>query len=328
MTHPNSSASKKQERVTKCDIFISHSWKDKGLATTIAQELEYLHCGKVWIDYENIGGGEMLDKSIRSGLRNVRHVIVLWSNNASTSRWVAQEIRLAAAMHRNILPCVFDNTRLETNKNLAGRLYCDFRISFDCGLSELVGYLYDDDAITSQFTKNRQKTMKSYENLFKQNSDASLARCIHHALITQGKIIDAIEAGNAREAMTLQANLDITIDHLLRLCPEHPDILALAGDQRKNEYQIRRLRLWKESSDDYSEQKALDHYGNLLEMAEKYFFRSLSVEPGNPGALNGIGTICVLPEIPRWGNTGNCVRSRPFEGKECDTMLLLTMLKV
>lgn len=286
--------SEKKDTIEKYGIFISHSWNEKGLATTIAQELDYLHCGKVWIDYENIEGGDKLDNSIRNGLENTRYVIVLWSKSASKSSWVSQEIRLAVSMRCKIMPCVLDNTKLETNRNLAGRLYCDFRISFDCGLSELVGYLYDDATITSEFTKNLQEKINLYEKLFKRDSKENLDKSINQVLITQEKIIDAINTVNINEAIIMQADLNITIEKLTELCPRHPDILTLDGDHLKNEFQIKRFLLWQHSPDKYSEQNALDQYGNLLDISEKYFYRSLSVKPLNPGAMNGIGTIYIL----------------------------------
>lgn len=74
--------------------FLSHSWQDKPLARRIARRLSHRGVA-VWVDEYEMEVGTVLPDRIASEIGNCTHLLVLLTEAAVKSKWVAQEIALA-----------------------------------------------------------------------------------------------------------------------------------------------------------------------------------------------------------------------------------------
>ncbi|MBX7495107.1 AAA family ATPase [Qipengyuania sp. 6B39] len=75
------------------DIFISYSHADRDHARRFAERLRATGLDVWWDDA--LRGGQAFDHEIEEALRGARAVIVLWSSQSVTSRWVRSEAALA-----------------------------------------------------------------------------------------------------------------------------------------------------------------------------------------------------------------------------------------
>lgn len=128
-----------ERRPTLKSIFLSHSSLDKPIARRIAESLKALGV-KVWLDEAEIGVGDSLTDKIGEGLVNADFVGALLSSNSVNSKWVKKELEIAynreireGSVH--ILPILLDDCEIPTF--LVGKLYADFRSSYDNGLKAL-----------------------------------------------------------------------------------------------------------------------------------------------------------------------------------------------
>ena len=90
------------------DIFISYASKDCIRIAPLVRELETAGY-TVWWDW-HLKGGTRFSAEIETELTGAAVVIVVWSPNAITSRWVADEADLALELG-NLLPISFDGAR-------------------------------------------------------------------------------------------------------------------------------------------------------------------------------------------------------------------------
>lgn len=91
------------------DVFISHSSKDKIAANQVCSKLEEsgIQC---WIAPRNIRSGEMFPEAIANAIKNCKILILVYSENANSSRDVANELILAVHSNLTIIPLSIDNT--------------------------------------------------------------------------------------------------------------------------------------------------------------------------------------------------------------------------
>jgi hypothetical protein len=75
------------------DIFVSYASEDRSRIQHLVGELESAGFS-VWWD-QDLRGGSRFSKNIETELTSATVVIVAWSENAVTSRWVADEADLA-----------------------------------------------------------------------------------------------------------------------------------------------------------------------------------------------------------------------------------------
>ena len=75
------------------DIFLSYAREDRGVAASIAEQLE-ARGRTVWWDW-NLIGGQDFRAEIRRNLEQARHVVVLWSRDSVGSHFVIDEARVA-----------------------------------------------------------------------------------------------------------------------------------------------------------------------------------------------------------------------------------------
>lgn len=92
-------------------IFISHSWQDKPLVRRLEKELQSAGA-EVWVDHEDIRGGDNLPERISEALEWCNTLVLVWTKAASQSRWVKLEWTNAISLEKAIIPCRVDNAAL------------------------------------------------------------------------------------------------------------------------------------------------------------------------------------------------------------------------
>ncbi|MCG3157876.1 MAG: Hercynine oxygenase [bacterium] len=114
-------------------VFISYAWKNQATARQLQRDLQRDGI-EVFVDYEKIVGGDSLPARISAALDWCDTIILLWSQEAAQSYWVAQEWESAFQLQKRIIPCVLERATLPAL--LRGRLYLDFS-SYAAGYQQL-----------------------------------------------------------------------------------------------------------------------------------------------------------------------------------------------
>jgi hypothetical protein len=83
--------------------FVSHSWKDKALARRVARRLSHRGVA-IWIDEAEMQVGDQISQRLADEIRASGYLLVLLTKNATTSKWVAQEIDVAREARIPIIP--------------------------------------------------------------------------------------------------------------------------------------------------------------------------------------------------------------------------------
>jgi len=116
--------------ITPMSVFISYAWANKDLVRRIKADLK-LHGVDVWLDAEQILGGQWLHEKIVQGIRSAKVFLCGCSPNYVASENCAVEIELASTWNIPIIPLWVDKLSEwpPTNKmaiSLAGEKYIDF----------------------------------------------------------------------------------------------------------------------------------------------------------------------------------------------------------
>jgi hypothetical protein len=90
------------------EVFISHAYKDKGIADAICRKLESANV-RCWIAPRNISTGEDWAKAIRKAINSSRVVVLVLSENANAATHIEREIANAFYTGRAIMPFRLDN---------------------------------------------------------------------------------------------------------------------------------------------------------------------------------------------------------------------------
>jgi hypothetical protein len=85
------------------DVFISHAYKDKGIADAICSKLESASV-KCWIAPRDISPGEDWTDAIRSAIGSSRLMVLVFSENANAAPHIEREIAHAFYTRRPIIP--------------------------------------------------------------------------------------------------------------------------------------------------------------------------------------------------------------------------------
>lgn len=98
----------KDENILK-DIFISYSSKDEDIALDIFKHLEKkgFSC---WFAPRDVKPGENFADEIMLGLENSKILLLVFSKNSETSKYVIQEVEKAYLTNKGILPINIDNS--------------------------------------------------------------------------------------------------------------------------------------------------------------------------------------------------------------------------
>ena len=90
------------------EVFISHAYKDKGIANAICAKLESASV-RCWIAPRDILTGEDWAKAIRKAIGSSRIVVLVFSENANTATHIEREIANAFYTGRVIMPFRLDD---------------------------------------------------------------------------------------------------------------------------------------------------------------------------------------------------------------------------
>jgi predicted dithiol-disulfide oxidoreductase (DUF899 family) len=211
--------------------------------------------------------GVLLGDELRDAILDCRVFVLLWSERAAKSRWVNSEWLMALHQDRFIVPCMLDETPLPQclQNDVALPLP---RLTKDA-VRRLVREIHDaGDARTPLAPAMRSEPLE-------------LTFLIAGIDQRQRQMIEAL-GSEQYKAASIQAALDEVMASARADWPLDPMIVNLDGFHLKNAYM-------------------LEHWGAiqagrapddpLLDQAEWRFYETLSIDPTDPSALNGLGTI-------------------------------------
>jgi tetratricopeptide (TPR) repeat protein len=251
--------------VKKSDVFVSYAHEDTKVADRIEEALIRNKIA-VWIDEAKLRAGQPLILDIQEAIKKTVNFVLLWSRNASKSRWVNAEWNAAWHLEKNIIPCTLDKEPVPPF--LLNVVWCSFNVAYQKGLKDLLTAL--------KVKREPQRLVRRVQSGFSLYAD------IYNG---QDRILSALDAGDLKTARVEQRDLNDKVDKSLEKHADNADLLNLAAYHKKNAFQIRH---WNElQSRRYPKDK-------LLEEAEILFYRSLAIEPDNPGAVNGLGSVLAL----------------------------------
>jgi tetratricopeptide (TPR) repeat protein len=115
-----------------------------------------------------------------------------------------------------------------------------------------------------------------------RSESAEVTKAIATITGDQDELGNQLKKRQLSKAGEVQALLDDRMDEALRAWPLEPQIVNLAGYHLKNAYT---LKHW----DAIQAGRAPDD--RLLAQAEQRFFETLAIDPTDPSALNGLGSI-------------------------------------
>ena len=251
------------------DAFISHSSANRSLASSLEKALEAtgLH---VWLDDSEIRLGVLLGKELQDSIRASHVLLLLWSRHAATSRWVASEWLTAFHLNRYIVPCVLDGTPLP--QCFQGSVFLRIRRVTAPAVGRLV-----------RAVREAPDGPNPLEPLMRSESP-EVVEMINRIADGQRALLGQLE-GDLTKAADMQVLLDNVVDTALQTWPLEPEIVNLAGYHLKNAYMLNHWAAIQAG-------RAPDD--PLLAQAEQRFFETLALDPADPSALNGLGSILMF----------------------------------
>ncbi len=251
-------------------VFISHSSASAAAAARIEQAFNAAG-HDAWLDNSDLGIGVQLRPELYEAIRNSTAMVLVWSEPASRSRWVAAEILMAFHMDRFIVPCVTDDTRLP--QFFGHPVYLDLRKADDAGLARLV---------------RAAETAPGSANPLPPRVGAPSAELIRERdRLAEGqlRVTDPLGQRNVAAAARAQRTLDPRMARAEQRWPYKLDILTLGGYHRKNAYMVAH---WDEI------QAGRPPQDPLLIEAERRFFDAALVDPVELSAINGLASILIF----------------------------------
>jgi hypothetical protein len=103
----------------------------------------------------------------------------------------------------------------------------------------------------------------------------------------QKRMLEHLVQGQQRQAAQLLARFDPIVAKTLNAFPHDPDVVSLAGYQRKDAYQVKIWRHWRDA-------EVRQRHRSLLDEAERLFYEALALRPHDASALNGLGSVAGL----------------------------------
>jgi hypothetical protein len=252
------------------DAFISHSSRNRAVAASVEASLEAAGL-RVWLDDSELGLGAMLRTELRESIRDSRVLLLLWSRHAAASRWVASEWLSAFHLGRFIVPCVLDGTPLP--QCLQGTVFLRMR------------------RITAQATERLARAVREAPDgpnrlpPIMRAESPELAEAIDTIQNGQSAVGEQLARRDIDEAATVQRSVSTAMDRALEAWPVDPMILNLAGYDLKNEYMVKH---WD------AIQAGRGPRDPLLAASEHRFFETLAIDPTDPAALNGLGSVLIF----------------------------------
>ena len=252
------------------DAFISHSSRDAAVARPLERELEAMGLD-VWLDDSEIRVGALLRAELQTAIAGCTALVLLWSADAAQSRWVASEWLTAVHSDRPVLGCSLDDAPLP--QCLGSTVYLDSRL--------------DGDALAERVARAIRASEGQRPALppVMRHASAELEEAIDTIVAGQGAVTDALGREDLGAAAELQAPRGSVMSHA-RL------VMAAGPDDR----QPRRLPPQERlpgaplGRDPGGAGARADP---LLTRAEQRFFETLGIDPYDPSALNGLGSVLI-----------------------------------
>ena len=128
------------------NIFLSYSRKDRGIVERLKNRLEAAG-HYVWIDIEDIRGGDQWRRAIAEAIRQADTFVLLLSSNAVKSDNVCKELNLAEENKSRVIPVAISSVAIppEMQYQLAGVQRIDLATDFEDGLKQLLEALGGSD---------------------------------------------------------------------------------------------------------------------------------------------------------------------------------------
>jgi tetratricopeptide (TPR) repeat protein len=268
----------------KSDVFMSYAHENKKIADRIKQDLIGNKIS-VWIDQGELLAGQLLVGKIQVAIKKTTNFVLLWSRKASRSRWVNSEWNAAWHLEKNIIPCTLDKEPVPPF--LLGVLSCTFAGSYKKGIQELLTALVPKKPPASGERRTRRlgDTRAKKDGLLQLDKIMSADHLNVDIFSGQERVLNALDAGRLSAAKSEQKGLDAKVGEALRKQADDAEMLSLAAYHKKNAFQIKH---WNEL------QSRMYPKDKLLDEAETLFYKSLAIEPDNPGAVNGLGSVLAL----------------------------------
>jgi hypothetical protein len=250
--------------------FISHSSADAALAKRVATSLRRGRL-EAWLDSRDISVGSLLRDELQTEIKRSDAVVLLWSEAASRSRWVAAEIFTAFHLGRFIIACEVDAT--PPPYFLANTVRVDLR--------------RDEAERLKTLRRAVREAPRAANGLqpFPAVQAPKLLQAITAVNAGQHLEMQLLVEGRTKEARQAHARVDKSMRELERSWPLDATVLNLAGYHRKNEYMLNHLA---------EIDAGRPPEDPLLERAERFFFDTLFVNPTDYSALNGLGSVLIF----------------------------------
>jgi hypothetical protein len=247
------------------DAFISHAGKDTAQAETIEAGLGEK---RVWLDRSEIRLGALLGRELLSNIRASRALVLVWSKRAAQSPWVQSEWIAAANLGKPIVPMRLDKTELP--QALTNTLWRQGGASLEASIAEL--------ARTIRGGLSRGPSISPSMRLPNPKLEAEVNRLA----LAQRRMFDDFYGGSPAKARRLQRRLETQTAALVKKYPRDPRASTLWAYNEKNSVIL-------EHDDDIAAGVKVDD--KRLEEARWRFLHGLWLDPLDPEALNGLGTI-------------------------------------
>jgi TIR domain len=247
------------------DAFISHAGKDGTRAETIEAALG---ATRVWLDRSEIRLGALLGRELLSNIRASKALVLVWSKRAAQSPWVQSEWIAAANLGKPIVPICLDKTALP--QALTNALWGKGGKSFQATVAQLARTLRDGLAPSQSISPSMRLPNPKLE--------AEVTRLA----LAQRAMFDDFGGGFLTKARRLQRRLETQTSALVKKYPRDPRAAALWAYNEKNSVIL-------EHDDDIMAGIKVDDA--RLDEARWRFIHGLWLDPLDPEALNGLGTI-------------------------------------
>ena len=248
------------------DAFISHSGKNTAQAETIEAGLG---AKRVWLDRSEIRLGALLGRELLANIRASRGLVLVWSKHAAQSPWVQSEWIAAANLGKPIVPVRLDKTPLP--QSLGNTLWRQG------GGASLKGFV-DELARTIRDGLSLGPSISPSMRLPNPRLEAEVTRLA----LAQRTMFDDFYGGSQAKARRRQRRLETQTTALVKKYPRDPRAAALWAYNEKNSVIL-------EHDDDIMAGIKVDDA--RLEEARWRFLHGLWLDPLDPEALNGLGTI-------------------------------------
>ena len=254
-------------RAPRFDVFVSHSSAQARLAARCESLLEAAGLS-TWLDQSEIRAGTLLRNELHQSLRASRLMLLLWSEAAAHSRWVAAELLTAFHEKRFIMPAAVDETALPYF--LSNALFLDLKGARPKALATLA------DAV------RRAPRGPTRVPPFPRQPGPGGGRADDGARALTGAGHRRARPARPEPRAQAASGGRQAPAHRRKEVPCPRDRPEPGGHHRKNAYM---LKHWERI------QAGQAPKDRLLVTAERFFFDTLFVNPNDCNALNGLGSI-------------------------------------